>query len=208
MLDVDPTQKINDLFVGFVEQLWESEGGTHVRPDRLQSQRLRETTLQEFSHCWKGVRSNKTCMTCLQAVPDHMLRCKHSYCPQCVQEFGKPSEYFECGWTMDHCVLCAESWQERGHLFQLLPRCAGVRLLTLDGGGVRGILEIMLLEQLHHAIELDVPISELFDLIVGTSTGKWYLLHPVSVKSVVRVKPQWSCAELTLDQAVSLLLVL
>ena len=66
----------------------------------------------------------------------------------------------------------------------------------------------MLLEQLHHAIELDVPISELFDLIVGTSTGKWYLLHPVSVKSVVRVKPQWSCAELTLDQAVSLLLVL
>jgi hypothetical protein len=155
-LDVDPIQKINDLFVQFVEQLCVGEGGAHVHPDAHQSQLLRETALQEFLPFWKMIQSNKTCMTCLQAVPDHILQCGHSYCPQCAQEFGKPSEYFEYGWTMDHCILCAASWQEQGHLFQLHPRCAGVRLLTLDGGGVRGIVEIMLLERLLEAVGLNL----------------------------------------------------
>jgi patatin-like phospholipase/acyl hydrolase len=53
----------------------------------------------------------------------------------------------------------------------LKPRCAGARILTLDGGGIRGIVELALLQALEKEVGLGVPISELFDLVVGTSTG-------------------------------------
>jgi len=43
------------------------------------------------------------------------------------------------------------------------------RILAIDGGGVRGILPATLLRQLE--IEAGQPISQLFDLIAGTSTG-------------------------------------
>lgn len=74
---------------------------------------------------------------------------------------------------MDHCILCRTAWRdEHSQLIRLKPRCAGVRILTLDGGGVRGIMELAILEKLEARIGLEVPIREFFDLIVGTSTGE------------------------------------
>jgi len=42
-------------------------------------------------------------------------------------------------------------------------------ILTIDGGGIRGIIPAMMLAQLEKCI--DRPLWEVFDLIVGTSTG-------------------------------------
>ncbi len=44
-----------------------------------------------------------------------------------------------------------------------------VRILTIDGGGIRGILAAMVLSELERRTEK--PIADLFDLIAGTSTG-------------------------------------
>ncbi|RYP46519.1 hypothetical protein DL768_007291 [Monosporascus sp. mg162] len=48
-----------------------------------------------------------------------------------------------------------------------------VRLLALDGGGVRGLSALMILQQLMEAIDLDAPPKpcDYFDMIGGTSTG-------------------------------------
>ncbi|KAI9767630.1 MAG: hypothetical protein M1839_004461 [Geoglossum umbratile] len=55
------------------------------------------------------------------------------------------------------------------------PPSAGVRVLSLDGGGIRGILELMVLMYLQDYVTVElgvyVPIIEMFDLVVGTSTG-------------------------------------
>jgi patatin-like phospholipase/acyl hydrolase len=59
----------------------------------------------------------------------------------------------------------------------LKPRCAGARILTLDGGGIRGIVELSVLQALHNAVGLgDFAMRDMFDLIVGTSTGR--IPHP------------------------------
>jgi hypothetical protein len=120
---------------------------------------------------WASIRSNKTCLPCLQAVPDHVLGCGHSYCPRCIQELGKPSSNFECAWVMLRCVLCRSAEQERPHLVQLKPCCTGARILTLDGGGIRGIVELSLLQAVDEAIGLEIPMRDMVDMIVGTSTG-------------------------------------
>lgn len=44
-----------------------------------------------------------------------------------------------------------------------------IRVLSIDGGGIRGIIPSMVLKELEGRTQ--VPVSSLFDLIVGTSTG-------------------------------------
>lgn len=63
---------------------------------------------------------------------------------------------------------CDEHWQSDGS-----PK----RILTLDGGGVRGILTLGYLERIEeilrnrHGNDKDFRLSHYFDLIAGTSTG-------------------------------------
>jgi patatin-like phospholipase/acyl hydrolase len=48
-----------------------------------------------------------------------------------------------------------------------------LRLLTLDGGGVRGLSALIILEQLMEVVNPDAPPKpcDYFDMIGGTSTG-------------------------------------
>jgi patatin-like phospholipase/acyl hydrolase len=49
----------------------------------------------------------------------------------------------------------------------------GLRLLALDGGGVRGLVSLLILQRLMHLMNPEQPPRpcEVFDLIAGTSTG-------------------------------------
>src|SRR5690349_3735852 len=46
---------------------------------------------------------------------------------------------------------------------------APIKILSIDGGGIRGIIPAMLLAQIES--RTNRPIARLFDLIAGTSTG-------------------------------------
>jgi patatin-like phospholipase/acyl hydrolase len=52
-----------------------------------------------------------------------------------------------------------------------------LRLLALDGGGIRGLSSLMILEQLMQTINPDSPPKpcDYFDMIGGTSTGGWVI---------------------------------
>lgn len=50
-----------------------------------------------------------------------------------------------------------------------MPGCDMIKILSLDGGGIRGIIPAMLLAKMER--RTGTPVSELFDLIAGTSTG-------------------------------------
>ena len=153
-----------------------SPQGRTALPTPAEASRQRERVLGEYSLIWRTIKSNKTCFACLYQVPDHVLRCGHSYCDKCVSEYGSKSNFFEYGFKMYRCVLCQISWQEEYPTIRLKPKCAGVRVLTLDGGGIRGIMELALLQKMVDRLTSilgdEVHIREFFDLIMGTSTGK------------------------------------
>jgi len=72
------------------------------------------------------------------------------------------------------CILCgASSASSPGYPIdtKIFPDFAGLRILSLDGGGVRGIIELVILERLETLIGLGLPLNHFFDLIVGTSSG-------------------------------------
>ncbi|KAM0716770.1 hypothetical protein Q7P37_008215 [Cladosporium fusiforme] len=143
---------------------------THPTLDTKQYKR--REIYREHQKYLKDLRSNKTCITCLQAVPDHVLECGHAFCDTCVREFGSLSEDFEAAWVIKTCMLCWKQWYQGGHVVRFKPKCAGVRVLSLDGGGIRGIVELVLLELVHQRMGIDsLAIKDCFDLITGTSTG-------------------------------------
>ncbi|KAI1771432.1 hypothetical protein F4818DRAFT_454557 [Hypoxylon cercidicola] len=113
--------------------------------------------------------SHTACFCCLFGQAEHFLPCGHVLCSACVRTYGKSRdssrfEISECPFE-DVTTGSGYSW-----MIQLTPKSAGVRVLALDGGGIRGIVELEVLRQIQIAIG-GVPIQCFIDLIVGTSTG-------------------------------------
>jgi uncharacterized protein len=72
-----------------------------------------------------------------------------------------------------------------------------IKVLSIDGGGIRGIIPAVMLAEIERRTER--PVCELFDLIAGTSTGGIIALGlTVPDPAVPRTSssPRWSAAEL------------
>lgn len=133
--------------------------------------------------------SHSTCFCCLMEVPHHALPCGHVLCISCLKSYGR-SKQSRRAWDLNFCPLHEEetkiasgtSWTIR-----LKPDFAGVRLLSLDGyvtaaaftltiryradrssGGMRGIVELIILKHIEDALGGEVPLRAFFDLIIGT----------------------------------------
>ncbi|UKZ82727.1 hypothetical protein TrVFT333_010523 [Trichoderma virens FT-333] len=117
-----------------------------------------------------ALKNYLTCACCIGRTPEHMLPCGHIICTACVQFFGtriEPGSY-----RFTSCPLHPDknSWASPAQV-KYKPEEAGVRVLCLDGGGVRGIVELVILQEIEKALGGHIPIQNFFDLIVGTSAG-------------------------------------
>ncbi|KAF9892309.1 hypothetical protein FE257_002086 [Aspergillus nanangensis] len=135
----------------------------------------RELVLKNFYRHLGGSSkfiSHTACYACLVEPPEHALPCGHILCTPCVRIFGS-----QLGKNVFEIVACplhfdeAEGQCPQGWVVSLKPPHAGTRILTLDGGGIRGIVELMLLQQIEKTLGYGLYIQDFFDLIVGTSTG-------------------------------------
>jgi hypothetical protein len=165
------TNQVRDEFVSQYHAL--CQRGQHLKKPTVEEIiNHRRDTLADTAdfRMWQQLHSYKTCFPCLRTVPDHCLPCGHALCEFCVMDFGSVFNEDESAILLRQCVLCADTW-EAPQLVKMKPRCAGVRVLTLDGGGVKGVLEIAMLMKLEERIGLGLPIQDFFDLVVGTSTG-------------------------------------
>ncbi|TKA29096.1 hypothetical protein B0A54_16206 [Friedmanniomyces endolithicus] len=99
----------------------------------------------------------------------HPLPCGHVLCTACIKAYGKASK---SSVTLQCCPLHREAtrWAKPAVL-KFKPTSAGVRILSLDGGGIRGIVQLEVLRAIEQAIGGFLPVQSFFDLIVGTGTG-------------------------------------
>lgn len=67
------------------------------------------------------------------------------------------------------------------------------RILAIDGGGIRGVISAVLLDFLE--TRLNAPVAELFDLIVGTSSGG-ILAAGLTVPAKDKQRPKLSAADM------------
>ena len=116
---------------------------------------------------WTRIRNTGFC-PCLQRPPENVLTCGHALCDVCVRNFGTENTTFDSQYIIETCILC-----RRGKLMiGLKPLTAGTRVLSLDGGGVRGKISIMILSMLQGHLGNIWRLQDLFDVAYGTSVGK------------------------------------
>ncbi|KAF2498872.1 hypothetical protein BU16DRAFT_558910 [Lophium mytilinum] len=116
------------------------------------------------------------CFFCFREVPLQSLPCGHAICERCVKALVHcqlfSSENDKRVVALQQCPLhCEIQFFEPAPQLQLKPAFAGARVLTLDGGGVRGLIELKLLNAVQKELGGNIPIQRFFDLIGGTSTG-------------------------------------
>ena len=116
---------------------------------------------------WMQLRSNRTCFSCDLRKPEIVLTCGHSICNTCVQIFGRPKPEAEHTHVIDECVYCCLGSLE----VALTPPTKAKCLLSIDGGGTRGVVVLEYLDVLQDIIGPDCPIQHLFHLTFGTSSG-------------------------------------
>nr|OQO31369.1 hypothetical protein B0A51_03364 [Rachicladosporium sp. CCFEE 5018] len=117
-----------------------------------------------------NLRSHKSCLLCIMRAPEKVLPCGHALCDTCIRSFGTPSYEQKYSYHLPVCLLCGQS--DKPATIQLLPPTAGVRVLSLDGGGVKGIIPLTFLDQLEKRLAgFQIPIRDHFDFVCGTSAG-------------------------------------
>jgi hypothetical protein len=128
--------------------------------------------LQRFRSHWQTIRDNDVCLVGLDQAPEYTLPCGHTNCDLCVQRY----------WNRDHhpwvfklaeCILCRSNFP-RQVTVKIRDPCRGLRVLSLDGGGIRGLVHLKFLQILENRIGLPhLPVQENFDFVIGTSCGEF-----------------------------------
>ncbi|KAM0714605.1 hypothetical protein Q7P37_009901 [Cladosporium fusiforme] len=115
------------------------------------------------------LRSHFTCLHCLIQPPQHVLPCGHAMCGSCFEASGRREG---CWVSVDRCRLHQPDLELDSPVrARTKPPGEGVCVLSLDGGGVRGVVQLETLRALEGALGGHVPVHKFFDLIVGAGTG-------------------------------------
>ena len=124
--------------------------------------------LRSLRQDWSRFKTTRTCLFCLRRKPEHVLFCGHAVCDTCVCIFGQPSSDMEYLYHLSTCLLCQIDTELK---VRLKPPTAGTRLLTMDGGGIRGSFSLEALKVLEQYRNLPYPLQDDFDFALGTSSG-------------------------------------
>ena len=116
-----------------------------------------------------SIISHATCFCCLMDVPEHPLPCGHVLCNACIKAYGKVNKL---AISLSCCPLHREAtrWATPSDI-KFKPPGAGVRVLALDGGGVRGVVQLEVLRAIEQTLGGYLPVQAFFDLMIGTGTG-------------------------------------
>ncbi|KAH7459030.1 hypothetical protein FOMA001_g20346 [Fusarium oxysporum f. sp. matthiolae] len=119
---------------------------------------------------WRSHKVQDYCPACILRRPEYGLPCGHMYCEHDMRLLGR--KIGRETYAVDECICCQARFT--GVIFRFRPKTRGIRILALDGGGVRGIMILKCLQLLQTRLRDFLPgmdIIEMFDVCAGTSTG-------------------------------------
>lgn len=166
-LTLDQSEDVTLLRAGLVNMIKKEFVDTRTRPPR--SLKSRSHMLREFRQWLADRHTHETCLACLLRPPEHKLACGHMLCEECCVELGRSTRANPNMYELCECPICAFPCSFR---VRVRPATAGLRVLAIDGGGIRAVIPITILCALQNAVGLDIPVQEFFDLSFGTSSGR------------------------------------
>lgn len=160
-VDVNLRDLVWSRFTKLFQELEPDGSAATLRAKALATDRARRPLPASVTTDWN----------CLVHSPEHMFPCGHGVCDECVEKYNKPIQR-PYAYSMEFCQVCGMKYST---VVVLKPPTVDPNILTFDGGGIRGIVELILLKRLQTALRSDV--REYFEYIGGTSAGvKWVSL--------------------------------
>jgi hypothetical protein len=139
----------------------------------------RHTLRRHHSHL-ANIKSHRSCFCCFVRMPEKVLACGHALSDPCIKIFGTRSKAERNSYELAECVLCGANHQRA--IFRFIPPTAGIRRLSIDGGGAKGMVPLMYLDHMNTLLApLGLPVQDYFDLVCGTSTGMFSGLKVVTL---------------------------
>ena len=133
---------------------------------------LHRQLLMDFSAETLSIRSDVTCLVCVRRLlQNNILPCGHGLCETCVRIFGRRSQQNPWIFEIDNCIFCR--LPTNGVVVKFLPPTAGVRVIAFDGGGVRALISLQIMQLIEDRVGLLYPVQENFDVVVGPSAGRY-----------------------------------
>ncbi|KAH7233918.1 uncharacterized protein BKA55DRAFT_653117 [Fusarium redolens] len=120
---------------------------------------------------WRSHKVHDYCPACILRRPEYGLPCGHMYCEYDIRRLGR--KIGRETYAVEECTCCQACFT--GVVFKFRPKTKGIRVLALDGGGVRGIIMLQCLHMLQSMLWVflpGMPIIDLFDVCAGTSSGE------------------------------------
>lgn len=114
----------------------------------------------DWSSCEIPKLPSRKCFICLENNRDTLLTCKHSFCSQCIENIKEEQSL--------KCPLCNANTQVINNI-PPIRGIGGLRILSLDGGGFRSIVQVQLLQKLMKYSNLE--IKDFFDIICGSGVS-------------------------------------
>ncbi|KAF2439151.1 FabD/lysophospholipase-like protein [Karstenula rhodostoma CBS 690.94] len=145
---------------------------------RFESDPLEQSSTRQHSDVLKSLwphlselKTFQSCLSCLVSRPEKVFDCGHAICNVCVRRFGQRLSGRH-SFYLPHCVLCGRFQSAEKANFDLVPPTAGIRILSIDGGGIRGVIPLVYLEHMNKEMEIfGSPVRNHFDYVCGTSAG-------------------------------------
>ncbi|KAI1640601.1 hypothetical protein F4809DRAFT_397901 [Biscogniauxia mediterranea] len=146
-------------------------------PDRTELQNAAILHQERLNELYSNVLVSATdyvsysaCLCCLRELPECALPCGHVLCLSCIEIYGTRTSRTTI--EINRCPLHVRGIiSDPPWVITTKPRYAGSRTLCLDGGGIRGIIQLQVLREVEKILGSDLPIQLFFDLIVGIDTG-------------------------------------
>ena len=116
------------------------------------------------------LKSHRSCLCYLLRALEKFLSCSYTIYDVCVRIFGSTNPEARNTFVLSYCLLYRQSNRESDIV--LMPATAGARLLSIDRGGIRGVILLVFLQYLQASFnELEVPLRDLFDFVSRTLAG-------------------------------------
>ncbi|EOA89665.1 uncharacterized protein SETTUDRAFT_37330 [Exserohilum turcica Et28A] len=132
-------------------------------------------------------RSRRSCFSCFMRMPEKVLPCGHALCDPCIRALGIRSHIDKNTYEIPECILCGVNY--RYSIFHFIPPTAGIRILSVDGGGVRGVIPLAFLKHLDLLLALlCCLVKDYFDSVCCTLAGGLIVIGMFLL--------QWSASEL------------
>jgi hypothetical protein len=178
-----------DQLLGGQDEMHDASAVARTREHMLAATREYLSTAQNITrshlqsleaHCelFKLQRPGRQCAGCLFASWDDVLPCHHGFCKACTHNY-RPQWKASSRLEMSSCPACLRQFS-RPFQIRVQPPTARGRVLSLDGGGAKGAIELEILHELISCVGGGLTVDSLFDMVVGTSIGRCSWLLPLS----------------------------